>query len=191
MKSDGNKWLIIKTGVVLTEHIDPVIFALDDFFMDANLKAYVTSGLRRPEDQLRIIRNELNRRGLSQYYQDAHREISYKTTYEGEEVYGWAPGWSKLLSVGFIVNPPYPAKCLMDYFRPGSDENRKGKIIGDSPHTRGTAFDIGGGSDGLTNELTIVQGAIGHIKGLKGYLLERNQNCLHCDVTPIDMENFN
>lgn len=186
-----NRFLLIKDGVILTEHIRPVISALDEYFEKANVTAWVTSGLRRPEDQLRIIRNELNRRGLSQYYQDAFEDIGKKITFEGEEVYGWQPGWSKLLSVGFIVNPPYPAKCLMDYFRPGSDENRKGKIIGDSPHTRGTAFDISGGADGLKNETEVVHKAMGKVKGLKGYLIERNQNCLHVDCYPIDMTNYN
>lgn len=186
-----NNFLLVKTGVIITEHIQPVIEALDPFFEEANLIAWVTSGLRRPEDQLRIIRNELNRRQLSQYYQEAFDEIGTKTKYEGKDVYSWQPGWSKLLSVGFIVNPPYPAEVLMDYYRPGSPENKKGKIIGDSPHTRGTAFDIGGGKDGLENELAVIKNAMGKVKGLKGYLLERNQNCLHCDCQPIDMTNNN
>jgi len=185
-----NKFLLLKKNVVLTEHITPVIDALDEYFEKANLTAWVTSGFRNPQDQLRIIRQELNRRDLSQYYQEAFDDIGKKIQYEGEEVFAWQPGWSKLLSVGFIVNPPYPAKVLMDYFRPGSSENRKGKIIGDSPHTRGFAFDIGGGPDGVTNEAKVIQGAMGKVKGLKGYLIERNNNAIHVDVLPIDMENF-
>lgn len=179
MKSLENKWLIVKPSVILTEHIDPVIFALDENFKQANLRAYVTSGLRKPEDQLRIIRNELTRRDLAQHYQDVFDLITSKTVYEGEEVYSWQVGWSKLLSVGFIVNPPYAARCLMDYYRPGSSENKKGQIIGQSPHTKGTAFDISGGVDGLVNELNVIKSAKNI--GLKGYLLERNQNCLHVD----------
>ena len=185
-----NKYLIIKPHVILTEHIKPVIQELEFYFEEANLIAYVTSGLRRPEDQLRIIRNELNRRKLSGEYQDAFREIGEKIEYEGQEVYAWQPAWSKLLSLGFIVNPPYPAVALMDYYRPGSTENRKGKLIGDSPHTRGTAFDIGGGPDGVTNETKVIEKAMGKVKGLKGYLIERNNNAIHVDVLPIDMENF-
>lgn len=185
-----NNFLLIKTGVIITEHIQPVIEALDPFFEEANLIAWVTSGLRRPEDQLRIIRNELNRRQLSHEYQDTFEDIGKKVDHEGKEVYSWQLGWSKLLSVGFIVNPPYPAEVLMDYYRPGSTENRKGKTIGDSPHTRGTAFDISGGKDGVTNEAQVIERAIGKVKGLKGYLLERNQNCVHVDCQPIDMTNY-
>ena len=186
----NNKFLLIKDGVVLTEHITPVIERLDPFFEVHKLTAWVTSGLRTPEDQLRIIRRELNRRDLSQYYQQAFDDIGSKTQWEGKEVWSWQLGWSKLLSLGFVVNPPYPAEALMDYFRPGSAENKKGKIIGDSPHTRGVAFDIGGNSDGVANEALVMRAAMGNVRGLKGYLLERNQNCVHCDVQPIDMENF-
>jgi len=190
MKSTDNKWLILKPNVILTEHIDPVIHALDEYFEAANLKAYVTSGLRNSEDQLRIIRTELTRRGLAGEYQDAFEPISNKIQYEGEEVYSWQPSWSKLLSLGFVCNPPYSAKCLMDYFRPGSISNSKGRVIGQSPHTSGRAFDIGGGPDGLGNELRVMESAMGKVKGLKGFLLERNQNCLHIDTAFIDMEHF-
>ena len=186
-----NRFLLIKDGVILTEHIRPVIDRLDPFFEAAKLTAWVTSGLRRPEDQLRIIRNELNRRELSQFYQDAFEDIGKKIDYKGEEIFGWQLGWSRLLSEGFIVNPPYPAVALMDYFRPRSKENRKGKMIGDSPHTRGTSFDISGGKDGVTNEAMVMEHAMkAKVKGLKGYLIERNNNCVHVDVIPIDMEKF-
>lgn len=185
-----NRFLLVKDSVILTEHITPVIERLDPFFAAHNLTAWVTSGLRRPEDQLRIIRNELNRRGLSGEYQQAFEDIGTKIMHEDQEVYAWQPAWSKLLSVGFIVNPPYPAVTLMDYFRPGSKENRKGKLIGDSPHTRGTAFDIGGGKDGVTNEAIVLEQAMGNVKGLKGYLIERNNNAIHVDCHPIDMTNF-
>ena len=75
----------------------------------------------------------------------------------------------------------------MDYFRPGSISNSKGRVIGQSPHTSGRAFDIGGGPDGLGNELRVIESAMGKVKGLKGFLLERNQNCLHVDVQFIDI----
>lgn len=175
--------IFIKNGVVLTEHIKPVIEALDPFFVDARITAWITSGLRSPEDQLRIIRNELKRRSISADYPGAFEDATYKK----DGVYGWQWGWSKLLSVGFVVNPPYPAVVLMDYFRPGSTENRKGKLIGDSPHTRGTAFDLSGGFNGVTDEAQVIEKAMGKVVGLKGYLIERNQNCVHVDCNPINV----
>jgi hypothetical protein len=185
-----NKFLLIRDNVILTDHITPVISALDEYFEKANLKAWVTSGFRSAADQLHIIRRELNRRDLSQYYQEVFDDIGKKIQYEGEEVYTWQPAWSKLLSLGFIVNPPYPAKVLMDYYRPGSNENKRGQIIGDSPHSRGTAFDISGGPDGVTNEAKVIESAKGKVKGLKGYLIERNNNAIHVDCQQIDMTNF-
>lgn len=182
-----NRFLLVKDNVILTEHITPVIERLDPFFEAYKLTAWVTSGLRRPEDQLRIIRNELNRRGLSGEYQQAFEDIGVKIQYEEQEVYAWQPAWSKLLSLGFVVNPPYLAMVLMDYYRPGSKDNRKGKLIGESPHTRGTAFDIGGGKDGVFNESMVLERAMGNVTGLKSYLVERNNNAIHVDCQPIDL----
>jgi hypothetical protein len=179
-----NKYLLLKNGVVLTEHISPVIDALDKYFEEAGLVAYVTSGLRTPEDQLRIIQNQLKARVLDNYYPEAFGNIGGKYNFQGQSVYNWQPGWSKLLSVGFIVNPPYPAHVLMDYYRPGSSENKKGQLIGDSPHTKGTAFDVSGGGDGVTNEALVIERAKGKVKGLKGYLIERNNNAIHVDCYP-------
>src|SRR5688572_199724 len=189
MESINNKWLRVNKSVILTEHIDPVIRALDPFFETFKLVSHVTSGLRGPEDQLRIIRGALVTRGLADEYPEAFESITGKITVDGEEVFNWQPGWSRLLNLGFIVNPPYHAKALMDYFRPGSISNSKGKVIGQSPHASGRAFDIGGGPDGVTQELRVIEAAMGKVKGLRGFLLERANNCLHVDCHYVDMEN--
>jgi hypothetical protein len=90
-------------------------------------------------------------------------------------------GWSALLNAGVIINPPKRAKVLMDYIRGGV--NRKGSFINESPHFRGTAFDIGGGDGGIDAELKVIQKALssGKIKGLVGILAEHNNNAVHCD----------
>ena len=190
MKSIDNKWLIVNKNVILTEHIDPVIRGLDAFFEEFKIISHVTSGLRSAEDQIRIIRSALVNKGLGDEYAEAFDPITDKMIFEDEEVYSWQPGWSKLLNTGFIVNPPYPAKVLMDYFRPGSTANRKGQIIGQTPHASGRAFDIGGGPDGIQQEIRVIEVAMGKVKGLKGYLIERNNNCVHVDCNFIDIENF-
>lgn len=187
MNAHENKWLIVKPGVILTEHINPVIVALDAYFKEANLKAYVTSGLRDSNSQLRIIRNALVNNRLAADYEEAFEDISGKFIWESQSVYNWQPGWSKLLNIGYIVNPPFPAKVLMDYYRPGSPENKKGQIIGQTPHASGRAFDIGGNSDGISNEAAILNRAMGKVPGMKGFLLERNNNAIHVDVKFIDM----
>lgn len=177
-----NKFLIVKPGVILTGVIESVIVRLDEFFESEGLKAYVTSGVRTAEDQIRIIRNALIARKLNDEYPDAFKDKTEKIRWEGNLVYAWQPGWSRLLKEGFIVNPPYTAQCLMDYYRPGSSENRKGRMIGQSPHTKGYAFDIGGGADGIHNELKVIQKAFAaRVGGLAGYLPEHGNNCVHCD----------
>lgn len=181
MTSRNNKFLKVKEGVVLTPIIDRVITALDPYF--EKCPSWVTSGLRTPEDQLRIIRNALKARGLSNEFKEAFdKGLTDKVTFKGKTVYAWQPGWSKLLNVGYIVNPPYTAEVLFDYYRPGSAENRKGKMIGPTPHKDGTAFDVGGGADGIKGELACIEKAkADKLAGLKGYLAEHGNNAVHCD----------
>lgn len=183
MKSLNNKWLIVLDSVRLTDTIDPVIAALDPYFEKAGLKAFVTSGLRTSNDQLRIIQKYLIRQGLDKTYSECAKCTnvqSRNTKFNDEWVYDWQPGWSALLSVGVIVNPPLPAECLMDYIRDG--KNKKGQVIGSSPHFKGTCFDTGAGNNGPDDELAVIKQALADgVKGLKGYLLERVNNCVHVD----------
>lgn len=189
MQSQNNKFLTIKEGVILTPIIDPVIVLLDKYFEKANAHARVTSGKRTEDDQLRIIRNEMKVRGLDKKYPDAiTKGWKEKVIIAGKEYYVWQHGWSELLKAGFIVNPPVPAICLMDYISGGV--NKKGQLINASPHLNGTAFNVGGGPDGISgnvvNELAIIQKALNDkIKGLKSILAERNNNAVHVNTYSI------
>jgi hypothetical protein len=180
-KSLENKYLKVGSMVKLTPFIDIVIAGADEYFKDC--PARVTSGLRGPDDQLRIIRTALIQRGLDKQYKEAFgMAMSDRFNHEGTLIYGWQLGWSKLLNMGYIVNPPFDAKVLMDYFRPGSSKNKKGQIIGQSPHANGTAFDVGGGNDGIASELACLERALNdHLPGLKGFLAERANNAIHVD----------
>jgi hypothetical protein len=182
--------LLLRPKVVLTASIAPVIAGLDAYFAKANVTAYVTSGLRDAEDQLRIIRQYLRKLNLDPKYpvgMTCHVDERIRWTGEGFqhiEVYAWQPAWSRLLKEGIIINPPRTALCLSDYYRNGV--NRKGVVISPSPHFNGTAFDIGGGADGIdgaaSNELAIVEQAFkDRLPGMRGYLAERNNNCVHVD----------
>jgi len=185
MTAKDNKFLKVRDGVVLTPVIEPVIIALDKYFEKANCIAWVTSGLRSADDQLRIIRNELIKRKLDVKYSDAiSKGVNDKIIHDGKSIYAWQLGWSALLNAGFIVNPPMPAICLMDYISNGV--NKKGMLINASPHFNGTAFNVGGGPDGISgtviNELAIIQKALNDkLKGLKSILAERNNNAIHCN----------
>jgi hypothetical protein len=166
----SNKNLLVPETVGLNERLNSVLCAIDKYWPPAGEK--VTSGTRSPEDSLRIIRTYLKSKDLARLYPEALTcKIDAKAT---TGWYVWQNAWSHLLNKGVIINPPLPAECLMDYMRDGV--NRKGRVIGQSPHIRGTAFDISG-----TDSLTIVKRLV-EDKMIRGYLLERENNCIHCDI---------
>lgn len=189
MTAKDNKFLKVRDGVVLTPVIEPVIIALDKYFERANCIAWVTSGLRDAEKQLKIIKDELIRRKMGATYIDAiSKGLNDKVDHNGESIYAWQLGWSALLKAGFIVSPPISAVCLMDYISGGV--NKKGKLLNASIHISGLAFNVGGGPDGIsgsvTNELAIMQKAVDDkLKGLKNILAERNNNAIHANCYKI------
>ena len=188
MSAYNNRFLKVNKSVILTDTIEPVIISLDKYFEKEGKIAYVTSGLRDPLSQLSIIRGYLAKTGLDKVYPDAMKcQLNDKKQFETKIVYTWQPAWSALLNKGIIINPPIAAECLMDYFRDG--KNKKGQTINTSPHFNGTAFDIGGGVDGIdgvVSELKIIQKALtDKLPGLKGYLAERSNNCVHVDAIKI------
>ena len=177
-----NKNIIVRPGVLLTEAIDPVIAALDPFFEGRH--AYVTSGLRSKENQLELIRQYAKLKGVAKEFPAVlTATLDAKTFFEGHAVFAWQPAWSRLLERGVIINPPIAASPLFDYMRGGV--NKKGVIIMPSPHMRGTAFDIGGGSDGVEDERVILALAIGHVPGLSRVLVERENNAIHIDCVKL------
>jgi hypothetical protein len=182
MKASLNKYLIVNKGVILTPIIEPVIYKLDLFFHKANLKARVTSGLRDAHGQLAVIKRYLLANGLDKEYPDAI--LLTGPTEKIANQYVWQMAWSHLLSIGVIINPPLAAKVLMDYKDPRTGKNRIGDLINQTPHARGTCFDIGGagGDDSsIKDELEVVKEAFGKIPGFVNYLPEHANNAIHCD----------
>jgi hypothetical protein len=156
--------------VILNKSLDHILSLIDKYWPEKS--EVVTSGVRVPSDSLRIIRGYLKSKDLSRLYPDAMTCDIDGRLDNGE--YVWQMAWSSLLNKGVIINPPLPAECLMDYFR--GEVNKKGKVINQSPHVRGTSFDLSG-----TDSLTIVKRLV-EDKMIRGYLLERENNCIHCDI---------
>lgn len=177
-----NKFLIVQATVVLTPIIDPVIASLDSYFEKANLKAIVTSGLRDADDQLRVIRTYLVKKGLNKKFPDAMTCATNEIRSGG--VYVWQEAWSALLAANVIINPAYDAKCLMHTTFDNRD--RFGQLIHQTPHARGTAFNIGGGGNGVDDEAAVIQKAIDDkLPGLVNFLKERENNAIHCNCIKI------
>lgn len=181
-KSDGNKFLIVWEGVVLNPLLDGIIHRLDPVFEKAGRIAYVTSGVRLPEDQLRIIRYYVKRNGIQDEF-IANATVTGMVDWNARRIFGWQLAWSKLLNAGVIINPPVAAQCLLDYVNKAG-VNKKGQIIPPSVHFRGMAFDIGGGSNSIADETEILTAAMagGAFPEIKGLVPERENNCLHVDV---------
>lgn len=177
MTSKDNKWLIVKESVILTPVIERVIVSLDKYFEKHKLKAYVTSGLRDANAQLIVIKSYLKKKGLDgKYPQVMICKVEDKLP-SGE--YVWQMAWSNLLNIGVIINPPIAAKCLMNYINK-SGKNRIGSIISQTPHASGTAFNVGGGDNGIMDELAVLTDAKNDkLAGLKDFLAERENNALH------------
>lgn len=160
-----NKNLLVPKTVVLNEYLNAALVRMDSYWPPNS--ETVTSGVRTPEDSLRIIRTYLKSNDLARIYPDA-------MTCGLREFDKWQMAWSHLLSIGVIINPPLPAHCLMDYMRNGV--NKKGQIIGQSPHIKGTALDL----SGIDSEVIVKR--LVEDKIIRGYLLERANNCIHIDV---------
>lgn len=188
MSYKENIFLKVSSTVILTPHLEEIIVTLEPYFAKKNLHATVTSGVREPEDQLRIIRQYLVQKGLDKKYPDAMVcKVTDTTTinYEGKPliVYVWQMAWSNLLNVGIIINPPAQAKLLMDYIN-AAGKNRKGDIFEPSIHFKKKAIDIGGGGNGVNDEAAVVQEAINNkAPGIVSVVIEHNNNCVHINCT--------
>jgi hypothetical protein len=188
MQAKNNVFLKVKPGVVLTPVIEPVICEMESDFKKANLYAFVTSGLRDAYSQLAIVKKYLKVKGLDKLYPETMACTNPTDMYGGH--YVWQLAWSHLLNVGVIINPPLAAVCLMDYYGPnGKGSNRKGKVIGQTPHAKGISFDIGGagGEDStIKDELVVVKAAFKRkLKGMISFLPEHNNNAIHIDCKKV------
>ena len=193
MPASDNEYLKVKPGVVLTPSIEPPIVALDEWFRQYQCKSYVTSGLRDPKSQFRIIQQAAIARGLNKEFpQIIAASIDSMMVNGTQSVPVWLPVWSRLLTIGFLVNPPLEAKVMFDYVHPKSERIiPAGTVIQPSAHFKGTAFDIGGRGESqdqtINDELEILKLAFdsGTIPEILSYTIERENNALHCDCRKI------
>lgn len=176
----------IAKGVILTPTIERCAEAVDPYL--DGLSVTMTSGLRAVEDQLRIIIEKVKKHGIDKLYPEFNlcvgNPVDFKIKIDDQEFYYWQRPWSKLLQILDIVNPPIPAEVLLDYFRPGSTVNGKGRVIGISNHMKGNSFDLSG------ENLKAIAQKVGDAKiGCKAfvhaYLLEEVNHAVHIDAIPL------
>lgn len=177
-------WLTYASEVKKTPSITRAVELIEPYF-DGE-PSEVTSGLRTINDQMKIIITKLIRHRLDTEYPEFKLHLGssadFKVPVNDDILYWWQRSWSKLLNIGDIVNPPIPAACLFDYVRPGSQENRKGKVIQESPHAHGLAFDIGGGKSLLEKSKRVMKAIQDKECFIKSTLIETVNNAIHLDV---------
>jgi hypothetical protein len=169
------KALSFLKNVIRTPETDKVIEKLDNYFVKAGLKRYITSVKRSPLDQIGIIEGYAKQKGLMHITESMEGEYPF----EGSQYPKWQVMWSQLLSKGLLINPPYPAKVLTDYYKNGV--NQKGVMKNPSGHFTGKCFDIGG-SDNVQKTYDIVNQAKNDGIGIVLVILERENNCVHSQV---------
>jgi len=176
-KSLSNKFLKVASGVILTNDIDDVIFALDPYFEHFNRVRWVVSGLRTPDKQLDIIIQYCVSKKVQYNF-----TINDVDTKNPDGTYVWQLAWSTLLDKGLLINPPRAAKCLGTY--------KHGILINPSPHFRGIAFDISSSRDPngnydptqtLNQIIEVAEYAVEQNSdiGIVSTQEERQQDCLH------------
>lgn len=170
--------LTIRPKVKLNGPLSKVVWDLAPYTGEVVVE--ITSGLRGPDEQLRLIGWYAMQREVKFPEFDVHN-LYGKKTIDGQDLYTWQRTWSRLLHLGVIINPPFAAVCLEDSYRPNG-MNRNGVSIPGSPHSLGTAFDISG-SGGME--------AIGRVLGqakdggvaIKDWLVERENNAVHVNIS--------
>jgi hypothetical protein len=188
VNANENKWLIVEPTVILTPSIEPVIVELDEWFRMYQCRSFVTSGKRTPAQQFIIIRDAAIERGLDKEFPSIlHADLNSLMVLDGQTVPVWRVVLSKLLTIGFLVNPPMAACVLFDYVHPKHGKIPAGTLIQPSPHFKGTSFDIGGRGESadktIGDELDVLKRAFdsGSVSNLLSYTVERENNALHCD----------
>jgi hypothetical protein len=142
---------------------------MSDNYFDG-VMSEVTSGKRTAIEQLAIIIDAAERYHIEKEFpefdcrdhlvvpNEPELQWDFKVDVgNGEQLDWWHRTWSRLLNLGFIVNPPKPAIVLFDYVNPMTKENKKGKLIDISTHQKGLAWDIGGGTDLTEKVLRVIR----------------------------------
>jgi hypothetical protein len=180
-----NTNLIVRKGVVLTPTISKVITRADEFFRKASIKSYVTSGLRDPASQMRIILDAGWARGLQKEWPQLQGATGETTViHAGQSTPLWYVVWGRLLTIGFMVNPPIESKTPFGYVHPSGRRIPEGTVIQPSAHFKGIAFDVGGSGGSVAtidDELACLEAAKSAKIGIVRILAERENNAVHVD----------
>jgi hypothetical protein len=182
-------FLPVAKNVVLNRSLADSIIAVRPYYAARKHKATITSGYRSPDYQLQLIMGFIRDNGFVEQFFELSDGIMYSYPVnkfifvDGDSYYWWQRGWSHLLGLGFIINPPIAAMCLEHSLR-SDGTDRFHSVIPVTPHANGTAYDQDGGTDhDPTDEFAIMQVAAKDLKcKIRGLVIERKQSCVHTDI---------
>lgn len=177
--------LRIRPGVVLTDSISAGIKELDAAYAKGRILGEVTSGLRTEEQQLQVIKDKARKAGITHEFSFFYTmTLKSETMFEDSLVFEWQIVWSRLMNLDYDINPPYPAKLLMDRMKYGI--NKKGKLYPKTEHAFGISFDVEGRHP-LTDEVMLDEYTDGLLEAMNlgktpsivSYTKEAVNVCLH------------
>jgi len=184
------KNLTLRATVHLTPSIQRTIELMDKFFDGEPTD--VTDGFRTTHDQLALIIKKLATHGKDMEFMEFVQGIKQSFRIEdtahipeiNRDLFWWQRGWSRLLNIGEIINPPVPAEVMFDYVNDG--RNKKGEIIQISNHQHGLAVDFGGGKNLLAKSKCVLKAKESGECFIKNFRIEKGaQNCVHVDTIQI------
>ena len=191
-------WLPVNSTVQLNPVLTTSIIAVRPYYAKYKHKAVITSGYRSPDHQVQVIISYLKAKDMIKDLPEIQEGIANNRSFDyvisiptmypdfpQTVMYWWQRGWSKLLGLtpAIIINPAAEAICFEHSLREDGTD-RYGSTIGESAHSKGTAFDQDGGLDhNPADEYKIMQEAMNDPQCMiKGLTLERAQSCVHTDV---------
>lgn len=182
--------ITIRKTAVLDERQKKVIKAIEPFTTGMDME--VTRGHDTPRGQLQTIAKYARQNGV--YFPEFSPDIVDIGLIVDIPIVGrvrtWERVWSKLLSIGVIINPPLAGKCLFPYVR-ASGESMLGKMIDPSPHIKELddpkpcPIDFSAKVNGISNiklATQILNKAKDAGAGIRFVKPEIRNACVHCDT---------
>jgi hypothetical protein len=197
-----DQYVPIRVGVILNDMLEAGITRVRLNFAVHQTYAEISSGVRDPEAQVYdAILPNARKAGIENLFPEFVNGRTSHAASDGlivapdeiftafglHQIFWWQRTWSKLLGENYIVNPAYDAVCLENSIRPDGT-NRKGTVIHQSPHTRGTAVDYTTSSIGNNSindvHAVLIDAAKDPLCKIKALTFELQNHCVHSDILP-------
>jgi hypothetical protein len=184
---ENNKYFQIDSTVVLTPTISKGGLGLDALHKSNGITGCMSSGLRNAQYQFyNVIQPEAVKMGLPDAVGARYESV---VTFNGKQYPLWQILWSKVLSKGYVCNPPEGAEALLPYKHPETGQIiQPPHFVGATNHATGHAFDesirrLSGIS--VEDYLKLLGKSRGLIPTIKDWLVEHGNGCIHFDCWPV------